>query len=717
MINKKLSALVLSTLLGSSFVAASPAFANTSSDELTNYPLTKVIVEAKQDLGVFSKTEGSHGLLGEKSIVKTPTTQINISSETIETFSNPDNPFYGTLASIPFVKGASLSPIWSGFSIRGISMDSSSVTVNGVPGLHETNMPLVDVIERMDVSAGPAMGISGTSAEKTNGTLAITTKKAKDTSNTNYTQTLSGRSHHSERIDIGRRFGDDKEWGARIFIVNEKGELQLKDSRRDAQAVYVNLDHKDENSTTNLFFGRHLADVVGGFHRFSLSGVTKIPTPPDSSMTYTSKDSRRKWSMNIFTLNHEQKLSDTWSAFVNAGGRKRINKYNFPRSGRYTIKDNEGSVYAKIEHDSSDTSYYSIQTGLKGTFDIGAVNHNLILAADKRWEKSYGSKRTRSQTPGAIIGDLYNGLDFSLIGDVGPLPPRYLGWSTRYWGITAIDEFNYGKLQGMASFHKQNSNHNSYNSDGSVYYENRKYSGDSPSYSLMYNPTNDIGIYASHSISFVDGKVISSSYANAGDILDPTVRKQDEIGVKYMNKGLLTTLALFKTEDPQYVVIENPDPEGKDSYFADGLNKYKGVELTTNGTISGKLSGILGVTYLETEKQKTSRGTHDGEKVDGASKWGYAATFNYAPTDKTNFIARYRYDSKTKIKYQTVEMPGYYSFDMGVNHKTEIKGIPTKLSLMCYNVTDHDYWATRSGSSNIDLSMPRTFMFSAKFDI
>lgn len=63
------------------------------------------------------------------------------------------------------------------------------------------------------------------------------------------------------------------------------------------------------------------------------------------------------------------------------------------------------------------------------------------------------------------------------------------------------------------------------------------------------------------------------------------------------------------------------------------------------------------------------------------------------------------------------EIPSYVTFDLGVYYKTEMNAVPVKLSAMCYNVTNKDYWMGRGGSTTFGLSMPRTFMLSAQFDL
>jgi len=63
------------------------------------------------------------------------------------------------------------------------------------------------------------------------------------------------------------------------------------------------------------------------------------------------------------------------------------------------------------------------------------------------------------------------------------------------------------------------------------------------------------------------------------------------------------------------------------------------------------------------------------------------------------------------------QISGYTTFDLGVNYRTKLNTVPVKLSAMCYNLTNKDYWLGRGGSTTFGLSMPRTFALSATFDI
>lgn len=83
---------------------ASTGFVLTASAEETmTHDLDEVVVEADKDAlpGSYVKTKGSIGILGEKSILDVPFSNMNITQKTIETFGGPNQPLQSILANNP----------------------------------------------------------------------------------------------------------------------------------------------------------------------------------------------------------------------------------------------------------------------------------------------------------------------------------------------------------------------------------------------------------------------------------------------------------------------------------------------------------------------------------------------------------------------------------------------------------------------------------------
>ena len=203
--------------------------------------------------------------------------------------------------------------------------------------------------------------------------------------------------------------------------------------------------------------------------------------------------------------------------------------------------------------------------------------------------------------------------------------------------------------------------------------------------------------------------------------MEPVKSKQNEIGVKYQNAGMMTTLSYFDIDEANRYDINSNDPNHPLTKVDDGKNRYKGVELTVNGKLADKWTVTGGLLYLDAEREKTKNGTKDGWFVNGASEWSGVLGLEYKPDDSLGIVGRAVWNDKAYIDSKSssgkTEIPSYVTFDLGFNYKTKINTVPVKLSAMCYNVADKDYWMGRGSSTTIGLSMPRTFMLSAQFDI
>ena len=181
----------------------------------------------------------------------------------------------------------------------------------------------------------------------------------------------------------------------------------------------------------------------------------------------------------------------------------------------------------------------------------------------------------------------------------------------------------------------------------------------------------------------------------------------------------MTTLSYFDiNESNRFDRINEDDTKTK---VDDGENRYKGVELTVNGKLADKWNVTGGLMYLDAVREKTQGGKKDGLYVNGVAEWSGVLGLEYTPDEYWSLIGRAVWCDEAYIensaKTGKYEIPSHITYDLGVSYKTKINTVPVKLSAMCYNVADKDYWMGRGGSSTFGLSMPRTFMVSAQFDL
>jgi iron complex outermembrane receptor protein len=729
-----LTAAVLCTVAGFTpayvvYAEEEPAAAETAAPagekSAPEYEMEKVVVEGEKDKkessdtlpGGFVFKSGSVGFLGEKNVMDTPFTQTTLTNKTIELFGGSSQPLDSILSNSPSIQ-ASGSVLHNDFTLRGFRANGTSTYVNGIPGMFtQFNAPTF-LIDHVDIISGPNSGISGTGAQyesdSAGGLINFVSKKAPEEPMTRYTQTFSGIGSFGEYLDIARRFGRDKAWGVRINTELLNGETSIHGENMKAKGIFVNVDHRDDKSTTNILTGYRQLEIEGGMRWFKLgSGVTQLPSPPKSSSDYGFDGmvkASRGW---ILAVNHEQKVSDNWSVFFNGGlNRNNLTKNVSGVNSAFTIKNNAGDYDLYVNNGGTPMNTYYAQVGTHGKITDGEVTHNLTFAVDQSWRNRKSATGYKNETIGS--GNIYDGY----VQNFMPNEDYTTGLAEKQklWGWSVVDTIEYEKWQLLVGAHKHFASVDSYTpatgkKSGSV-------DSDAfcPTYAITYKPADNLSLYASHSESFNKGTVVSSAYNNAGDILDPAKTKQNEIGMKYENAGVLTTLSFFDITQANNIDVLAAGSTTQYDQIQDGRDRHKGVEVSANGRLADKWNVMGGLMYLDATREKTKGGQYDGYDVSARAKWNGVIGLEYQSNEKFSVVGRARYTGSSMISNEKFNIPGYTTFDLGMKYKTKINNTPATFNLMCYNLTNKDYWMPARGDQ-LYVSMPRTIMLSAQFDM
>lgn len=723
--NKK--ALVMSVLCA---IASVGFVMSASAENVVHGNLDEIVVEGSKDVlpGGNVRTTAKLGVLGDKSVMDIPYSEMSMTAKAVETYGDPSQPLANVLMNNPSIRTSTTSPMYTDFSMRGINMNGNHMMLNGVPSLfYQFTTPPSHVIDRIDITSGPNAGVNGVSmsnngtnsgATPAPGTINIVTKRALNTPVNRYTQTFSGRGNAGEFIDVGRRFGENNEWGIRVNAEYMEGGLALPGAEKNEKNIFINMDHRGDNNITNLFAGYFDLRVNGGQRWFSLPNSyssTVLPDAPDSKNNYDFNGTTKYVHGYLATLNHEHKLDDTWSYFANMGySRRSGNKDNQGASIKFDEHGNFVGNQFNQQNEEGKNAY--VQFGLKGNLETGAVKHDLALSVDRSWARYWNKSKSYKPNGQEILGNLYDGIIFPdnyVLQSFGDGTPQ---WEETNIGLTIADTISYGKASMLLAASRKHENFESFTG--------KSFKNDNilPTYGLTYKPVENMAFYYGHTESFSRGLVVSgNNYTNNGETMGPVKSKQNEIGVKYQNAGMMTTLSYFDIDEANRYDINSNDPNHPLTKVDDGKNRYKGVELTVNGKLADKWTVTGGLLYLDAEREKTKNGTKDGWFVNGASEWSGVLGLEYKPDDSLGIVGRAVWNDKAYIDSKSssgkTEIPSYVTFDLGVNYKTKINTVPVKLSAMCYNVADKDYWMGRGSSTTIGLSMPRTFMLSAQFDI
>lgn len=705
-----------------------------------DYNLDTIYVEGERDkdlkpLGSMAYETQNVGLLGQKDALDTPFTSMTINAKEASYFASPARTLTDVLTLNPSVRNSS-SSMYNDISIRGFNLNGHQMYVNGVPGLMDQQHTADLFVDNVTVISGPNLGIAGTTvAQSVGGTVEIQTKKAESKPNRDLTLSYLGGSSFQQTVDFGKRFGENQRYGVRVMAENTDGETSIDNEKLTQRDFFVNIDQKTTNSKTNIFAGydyvHHQAAPTGFNLDTDKNGnllVTRLPSAPDSGKNYKPDWYYMEYDSWLTAVNHEQKLNDHVTAFVNAGYHKE--DWSGYVDGSPYITNDQGSY--RIGQTLSPLTFEKkyIGVGIKGKFELGATTHDYMLSVDKSWVDSWLGDETAfyQKNPDGS----YKYVDGKLVPEVGlgSLASGYLGGLTPTtrktnaphwykeeasgWHVTDNISMLGERLQLLLGVHGHRVSYTNYQGSTDADRAERKSDAIAPTFALNYRITDDFSAYISHTENFMMGNYASNDtkpdgsfkYKNHGELFAPAKTKQNEFGFKLKNGTVLHTLSFYEITQPNYTDIKI----GSDVYYGElGEQKNKGIEYTVVGSLTDKLDIVGGLNYLNAKQALT------GKQVNGAAKWSGTLGLLYKATDNLSWIARAQYLGRAPIFNEKFDVPSHLVFDFGATYNTKLNDTPVTLTAMIYNAFGKDYWQARSGSNGLILSTPRTFVLSAGF--
>lgn len=689
-------------------------------------------MEAKVLPGGFEREETSFGLTGEQDIMTVPYTAQSISAKSIEMMAAPTGQIGQVLTNVPSIRtGTSL--IKTDFSMRGMNANGSAMYLNDIPGFYIMCIgPVTNTIDRADVLVGPAATLSG-SVQSYNGpdggqpgSVYLYTKRAGEADFNHVTLSNSGYGDWGEQFDISRtKLGSDGSWGVRVYGMHDKGGMSISGARREKNNISVDVSHETEKSKTNFYAGYVDERLNGTERRFAISRDSRwLPKAPDASKSYDDPNAMYSdWYGWQTTLNHEQKINDNLSWFLNAGMNDMTNR-RLIYSSQINIDDMgniilDGPDATGIWQQNLFLTNKYAQAGLKGKLNTGAVEHNWVMAVDRSYRVM--DFTNKSNVPGIIKNmqdyvtgnpNIYNGIHFDTdrlknISDSG----RQFLYQEMDTSLNFMDTMKIGKWSILAAGTRRHGNYRGNKPKNKI--KDNQYA---PTYGISYQPNENLSIYGAYARATTRGTPIFGGYENDGDILDGVKVTQKELGVKYKWDKMYAAISYFDTTQPQYLEVKKPGFTKKFKLL-DGKNHYKGIDFNMTGQIAKKWNVFGGFEYLNA---KVEGGTYDGCHTDSSAKWSAVLGMEYMPNADWSISGRMNYVGRgiiNRTNKTELEVPSSTVVDLFAKYKTSWGDVPVTLSAGCYNVFNRSYWALQPGQGNkLLLSSPRSFILSASFD-
>lgn len=655
---------------------------------------------------------GKVGLLGNKDVLDTPFNVTNYTSQTIQ--DQQARSLSDLLISDPSVRLSSArTNINEDFSIRGFPVASQDVALNGMYGLMPYFRVPIEMAERVEVLKGPTALLNGMAPSgNIGGGINIVPKRAGNDPLTRFTGSYLSDSIYGGHADIGRRFGENKEFGVRFNGAYRKGDPNIDRQAIEESVGTLGLDYTGERLRLSADLMYQQQDIDRVTRQFQAGpGLTKIPRAPDGDLNYPGYG-RSNMTDRSAVLRGEFDVTDQITVYGGIGSRKsRMDAL----AGNPTIDNNAGDFSSIPAWQVFAVNSHSAEAGTRIKFDTGPVKHQVSLGVTRVVQNA----DIAFQFPDGFVprfSNLYSPV-YSNNPSVAALSGHTMKYTTSELTSYALADtlsFAEDRIQLTLGARRQQVESQNYvigtgTKDGNGYDEQAV----TPVVGVVVKPWERVSLYANYIEGLTQGDraPVILGLTNPGAVLSPYKTKQKEAGVKFDWGRIMTTLSVFEIEKPSAFVVNN-------TFGENGEQRNRGVEFNVFGEVVDHVRLLGGVAYTDGRMTKA-------ENV--AFKDNYAIAVpklqaNIGAEWDTLFVpgltlnARTVYTSSQYVDAaNNLSLPQWTRVDIGARYKTKLNDTPVTLRANVENLFDKAYW----GSSNFGymfLGAPRTLLLSATVD-
>jgi iron complex outermembrane receptor protein len=493
------------------------------------------------------------------------------------------------------------------FFSRGYDMSANNMFKNGFR-FNSGSIPEVSSLEKVEVLKGSAALLFGNVAP--GGILNMVTKSPLFKSGGEISIQAGSYSFYKPSIDI---YGPLNE----IIAYRFTGSYENSESFRDVvkkERFYINPSFlfKVSNKTEITLQGDYLHDDWTPDFGTGIIGKKILDLPRDIYLGARWSNGQTKQASVSSSVNHN--FNDNWKLNFNTS----FQNYNRTSKGteRITLEAN-GNWKRPLGQNKGTEQIIGEQLSLQGNFNTGKIKHQLFTGVDL--ENSFAQAYTY-----AFANPIYgsgNVFDFENFDQGGAIPDanntKIVKTDTNRFGIYAQDLISITekfKILAGIRWSWQEAEVVNYNTPvgkpaTTEKMDKRKDEAFSPKVGLIYQPMQDMSLFASYSTSFMP----NSGNTFDSKPLEPSIIDQYEAGIKKdFWKGLISTnLTFYQIVNSNLVQTAEFNPDGSintntNIKILSGETKSKGVEIDLSAKPIDGLSIIAGYSYNDMRYSKTS---------------------------------------------------------------------------------------------------------------
>ncbi len=690
--------------------------------------IEEIIVESKNSQVVLTEDYaggqvargGRAGLLGNLDFLDAPFATTAFTSDLV--ISQQSESIGDVLANDPFVRVAKgFGNFQEVYIIRGFPTFSDDITLNGVYGILPRQFVAAELLERVEVFRGANAFINGAApgGSASGGTINLVSKRAPTEGILRLTLGFEAEGELYAAADVGQRFGRYDEWGIRVNGVIRDGEGAVENEETNLRVLSFGTDYQGERFRFSADFG--FQDNRIDQPRPQVTAFGEVPDTPDADANYAQPFTFSDEQQVFAAVRGEFDITDAITAWVGAGFREGDEENDLANPNTTA----EGALNAFRFVNTREDSVRSVDLGLRATFETGAIEHTVVVSGSLV-DLEFANAFAFSSFGGFDAGTLTNPIavsppatDAFVGGDLdNPLVTEET--TTTSFAFADTLAFLDGRLLATLGIRYQNIDTAAFDATSGALLTDYDEGRWTPAFGLVWKPTDALSVYANYAENLQAGDTAPNAVGgqpvlNGGDILNPFVGEQYEIGAKYDAGSFGGTLSLFSVNRPNAFVEDNV-------FGANGEQRNLGIELSVFGEPLEGFRVLGGLTVLDNELKETAGDVNEGNTAVGLPEFQTNINLEYDIPALPGLTVDGRFihtgEQFTNAE-NTISVDSWSRLDIGVRYTTDISGVGAAFRLRLENVTDNSYWATVGGfpgANYLIQGAPRTISFTASAD-
>ncbi|WP_082780853.1 TonB-dependent receptor [Cephaloticoccus primus] len=685
-----------------------------STADLTTLP--DVLVEAEALSGSHSGRQiaaGSRvGMLGSKDAMETPFSTVGYTEQFIADIQAREITDVIAKAD-PTVFNSGISALSNeAYFLRGFASAPVDAMWGGLFGMAPFYRSSPEMYGSIEVLKGPSALLNGMPPNgSVGGAVNLIPKRAGEQPLNRVSATYLSDSQWGGHVDLGRRFGSTRQFGARVNAMHREGDTAMDHQKRRSRLGSIALDWRGER--TRLFADAYASnDYTRGMVRgIYLAPGLALPRPPKPQRLFNAPWSFFDTDDRGVMLRGEWDIGEHVMAYAAAGHSKTT--FETTTTARATLINPAGDYTANLVDLGLDMEKKSAQVGLNGRFATGPATHDWALNATYYSDDDDEAVR-QNILPTNWVSNIYapSWAGVAPTDFLANIPLLDRKTRHRSFGIADTVGLAQGRLQLTLGVRRQEVQSDSVSFGVPAHYDS---SATTPSAALLYKWSERTSAYANYTEGLSQGSVAPSTAANAGEVFSPARSRQKEIGIKHHWGRWLHSLSLFEIKRPNSYT----DPVSAVFSFG-GEQRNRGAEWGFFGeTPLPGLRLMGGAAYIEPKLTKTAGGINQGRQATGVPKkqaklgveWDTPFVAGLTLSTGASAASRQYFNQDN-----TLHASGRSVYELGARYATTLGGTPLTVRASVANLSNKAYWAVSQWGS-LGLGAPRTVMVSASVDL